>query len=175
MYSPAEDTFLLIKGIEKFPGLGKVLEIGIGSGKVAEVLSWKAIMYIGCDIELNILGQILSKPFQRTELVCCDSATCFVNNYFDTIIFNPPYLPSEEVIDRTIDGGKEGNEIILKFLESSFKLIKPKGSIFFIISSLANVQKIKDFVYSNGFDFKEVIREHFIFEDICLFWCQNLS
>jgi release factor glutamine methyltransferase len=175
MYYPSEDTFLLIRGLERGPSLGIVLEIGVGSGKVAEVLGERADMYVGCDIDRRTLNQIVHKTSSRTELVCCDSANCFINNYFDTIVFNPPYLPSEEIVDQTVDGGRKGNEIIFKFLNSSFKLLKPDGSIFFISSSLANEQELKDFIKKKKFDYEILIREHFLFEDIYLSRCRKLS
>jgi len=173
MYHPSEDTFLLIRGLERTSSLGVVLEIGVGSGKVAEVLGKRADMYIGCDIDLSTLIQIVHDAFPRTELVCCDSANCFINNHFDTVIFNPPYLPSEGIVDQTVDGGRQGNEILFKFLKSSFKLLKLYGSIFFISSSLANVQEIKDFIKENEFDYEIIIKEHYIFEDIILFRCRK--
>jgi len=174
MYHPSEDTFLLIRGLEGASSLGMVLEIGVGSGKVAEVLGERADMYVGCDISLSTLIQIIHSTFSRTELVCCDSANCFINNHFDTIVFNPPYLPSEGIVDQTVDGGRKGNEIIFKFLKSSFKLLKQNGSIFFISSSLADLQEIKDFIKEKKFDYKIIIKEHFIFEDIYLFRCRKL-
>lgn len=175
MYSPSEDTFLMIRGIEKIVSLGTVLEIGVGSGKAAEILGQKTNVYIGCDIDLSTLNQIAHKELPRTDLVCCDSADCFIDNHFDTIIFNPPYLPSEGIVDQTIDGGRHGNEILLKFLESSFKLLKPDGSIFFISSSLADVLEIKDFIKEKDSDCEIIMKEHFMFEDIYLFRCRRSS
>ncbi|MGQ9781719.1 MAG: HemK2/MTQ2 family protein methyltransferase [Nitrososphaeria archaeon] len=174
MYFPAEDTFLLIRGVKGLPSLGRVLEIGVGSGKVLEILNEVSTIYVGCDINLNVLKQTVSKDIPRTDLVCCDSAACFVDNSFDTIVFNPPYLPSESIVDQTVDGGKEGIEILLKFIKSSFRLVRKHGSILFISSSLANVEKIKEFIKENGFYYHIIAKEHFMFEDIYLFHCMKL-
>lgn len=173
MYAPAEDTFLLIRGLEHISKLGNVLEIGIGSGKVAEKLSKHAKTYVGVDIELSILKNI-KEYLPNIDLICCDSAKCFVKDYFDTIIFNPPYLPSEGFVDITIDGGESGNEILLKFLKDSFEIIKPFGTIFFIASSLSNLQKVQSFIRENGFSCMEILNESFLYETIYLFKCNRL-
>ncbi|MEM3403556.1 MAG: methyltransferase domain-containing protein [Nitrososphaeria archaeon] len=173
MYVPAEDTFLLIRGLEYTSMLGNTLEIGIGSGKVAEKLSDHVKNYVGVDIELSTLKNI-KEHLPNIDLVCGDSAKCFVKDYFDTIIFNPPYLPSEDFIDITIDGGINGNEILLKFLKDSFNIIKPSGTIFFIASSLSNLQEVQSFIRENGFSCIEILNKNFLYETISLFKCNRL-
>ncbi|MGB9724939.1 MAG: HemK2/MTQ2 family protein methyltransferase [Nitrososphaeria archaeon] len=177
MYLPAEDTYLLIRGLESYDNLGKVLEIGFGSGKVAEALNRRSEIYVGCDIDFNVLKDFkIKNPYNpKIELVCCDSASCFRNSFFDTIVFNPPYLPSDSIIDHTINGGPEGCELILKFLETSFRILNSTGSIFFIASTLSNLSKITSFIKDNGFGCKEVIKEKLFFEHIILFKCKKLS
>jgi len=173
MYVPAEDTFLLIKGLEQISKLGNVLEIGIGSGKVVEKLLDRVKTYVGVDIELTTLKNV-KEYLPDIELVCGDSAQCFIGAYFDTIIFNPPYLPSEDFVDITVDGGIGGNEILLKFLRDSFEIIKPDGVIFFVASSLSNLQEVQSFIRKNGFYCVEILNEHFIYETIHLFKCSRL-
>jgi HemK-related putative methylase len=177
MYCPAEDTYLLIRGLDSQSNLGKVLEIGFGSGKVAEALTGRSEIYVGCDIDFNVLrGFKMRHPYTpKIELVCCDSASCFRNSFFDTIVFNPPYLPSDSIVDHTINGGPEGCELILKFLENSFRILNLNGSIFFIASTLSNLSKITSFIKDNGFKCEEVMREKFFFEYIILFKCKKLS
>lgn len=119
MYLPAEDTFLLIRGLDSYNSLGRVLEIGFGSGKVAESINDKSEFYVGCDINFNVLKEFKTKNIfnLKIDLVCCDSASCFRPFSFDTIIFNPPYLPSESINDVTINGGHEGCEVTINFLK----------------------------------------------------------
>ena len=51
---------------------------------------------------------------------------------FDTIIFNPPYLPSDPKLkDLTLDGGKKGYELIQKFLKQAKKYLEKNGIILF--------------------------------------------
>lgn len=177
MYLPAEDTFLLIRGLDSYNNLGRVLEIGFGSGKVAELINEKSEFYVGCDINLSVLKEFKIKNMfnLKIDLVCCDSASCFRALSFDTIIFNPPYLPSESIEDITIDGGYEGCEITLKFLKNSFRLLKVNGLIFFVISTLSNLSKITNFLEENNFSYEEILREKFLFEHILLYKCKKLA
>jgi len=177
MYLPAEDTFLLIRGLDPYPYLGKVLEIGFGSGRVAEAVNERSEIYIGCDIDFSVLRKfkMTGKYNTKIELVCCDSASCFRNFYFDTIVFNPPYLPSDSAVDVTINGGVEGCSLTLKFLRDSFNIIKSTGLIFFVTSTLSNLPKIINFIKENGFEYEEVGREKFLFEHIILFKCRKSS
>ena len=56
-----------------------------------------------------------------------------MNKRFDTIIFNPPYLPDElKVKDLTLEGGKKGYEVIEKFLNDVSNHLKPDGAILII-------------------------------------------
>ncbi|MEM4522193.1 MAG: methyltransferase domain-containing protein [Nitrososphaeria archaeon] len=177
MYLPAEDTFLLIRGLDSYNNLGKVLEIGFGSGKVAELINEKSEFYVGCDISFSVLKEFKIKNVLnlKIDLVCCDAASCFRDLSFDTIIFNPPYLPSESIEDITIDGGYEGCEITMKFLKNSFRLLKVNGLIFFVTSTLSNLSKILDLIEENNFSYEEILREKFLFEHILLYKCKKLA
>lgn len=177
MYLPAEDTFLLIRGLDPFDNLGRMLEIGFGSGKIAEAVNEKSEIYVGCDINFDVLKEFKIKNIfnLKIELVCCDSASCFRATSFDTIIFNPPYLPSESIKDITVDGGHEGCEIIINFLENSFRVLKSDGLIFFVTSTLSNLSKITNFLKENNFGYEEIVSEKFLFEHILLFKCKRLS
>ncbi|MCX8188350.1 MAG: methyltransferase domain-containing protein [Nitrososphaeria archaeon] len=177
MYLPAEDTFLLIRGLDSYNNLGKVLEIGLGSGKVAELINERSEFYVGCDINFNVLKEFKTKNVfnLKIDLVCCDSASCFRSLSFDTIIFNPPYLPSESIEDITIDGGYEGCEVTIAFLKNSFRLLKVNGLIFFIASTLSNLSKITSFLKENNFSYEEILREKFLFEHIILYKCMKLA
>jgi release factor glutamine methyltransferase len=63
-----------------------------------------------------------------------------VKGKFDLIVFNPPYVPTEKL--ETLDmqsiawqGGKDGREVIDRFLAEVFNYLKPNGKILLLISS----------------------------------------
>ena len=72
---------------------------------------------------------------------------CFYSNLFskvkekfDVILFNPPYLQENKKEDEesklATTGGKEGSEIVNKFLEQVKKHLNKNGKIFLLTSSL---------------------------------------
>ena len=50
-----------------------------------------------------------------------------VKGFFNWIVFNPPYLPSEgDLHDHTWDGGQSGAEIIERFLKDARESPEPE-------------------------------------------------
>ncbi len=141
-YRPAEDTFFLLD-ISSDIASGRVLEMGCGSCFVLSNIA--ADFKVGCDLirpdnlkqELDlVIGDCTRPPFRYAS--------------FDHVIFNPPYLPSKVIEDVTVDGGREGIEVPMKFLRSSLKLVKSGGTIRFVLSSLSNYHKVEDAINKLG-------------------------
>jgi release factor glutamine methyltransferase len=64
-----------------------------------------------------------------------------IEDDFDWIIFNAPYLPTEDnIMDVALDGGPTGNEVISCFLEGAKTHLKKNGQILLVYSSLSNLQ-----------------------------------
>ncbi len=79
----------------------------------------------------------------------------FLKAKFDIISFNPPYLPDEKNKkdnDIALNGGKQGYETIIKFLENSKDYLKKDGFILLLFSSKSKkniiFQKAKALNYS---------------------------
>ena len=88
-------------------------------------------------------------------------------NKFDTIIFNPPYLPDEEKDkDTALDGGKEGYELIEKFIEKSKEYLAENGIILLIFSSFTKKEKVDEIIKKNNFQYEELEKIRVFFEDI---------
>ena len=146
IYSPEEDSYLLQEILEKeIPNLLKeninlkFLEVGIGSGiqlQSIEKLGIKKENIFGVDINIDAIKQCQELGFH------CINSDLFenVNENYDIIIFNPPYLPKTENEDKESElittGGKIGSEIINKFLIQSKKHLNKNGKIYLLISSL---------------------------------------
>jgi release factor glutamine methyltransferase len=62
-----------------------------------------------------------------------------VEGKFDWIIFNAPYLPAEGFDDLSWEGGIQGKEIILRFLEDAPNFLSRGGSILLVYSSLTSL------------------------------------
>ena len=96
------------------------------------------------------------------------------NRKFDVILFNTPYLPTEddEVIDDTInyafDGGLNGRKVIDLFLNEVSNYLNDGGIVQLIQSSLSGNEETLDKLDEAGFIAEIVASEHFFFEDITL-------
>ncbi len=134
VYEPSDDSFLLIDNLNINPG-EKVLEIGTGSGIVAMYASKVADEVVATDINFNAI-EIAEKNFLLNNI---DNINILFgdlfeplksegfNEKFDVILFNTPYLPTEndEVLEDDLnyafDGGLDGRKIIDPFFKSSEK------------------------------------------------------
>jgi len=79
-----------------------------------------------------------------------------------------PYLPSDEVLDRTIDGGKEGIEVPLEIIRTVLDRLEKNGRFLFLTSSLANSQKLINQTKKLGFMIKIIAKKKLFFEELIL-------
>jgi release factor glutamine methyltransferase len=163
IYKPAEDTFFIADYIKHEQG-NSVLDIGTGSGYVARVLSNNFSLVVATDIDYNSLR---SQGKKLENCICCDAADA-LHHKFDLIVCNMPYLPSEIISDKTVDGGKEGVEIPLRIIESAKNCLKQEGQILFLTSSLANYQKLIEKIKQLGFSCKIVAQKKLFFEELVI-------
>ena len=94
IYEPGEDSFLLAKYVEKF-AKGNVLDIGTGSGVQAE----NALKFSKDVLAVDIDKKAVSYVKKRGVKAKVSDLFSNVKGKFDLIIFNPPYLPDEELED----------------------------------------------------------------------------
>ena len=175
IYEPAEDSFLLQKYVGKF-SKGLVLDIGTGSGIQAKAAAEKADFVIGIDINQKAID-FCNKHLKSSKILFLksDMFSFFENkhNKFDTIIFNPPYLPEDKKYkDAALDGGKRGYEIIEKFLKAAGKFLADDGTILLVFSSFTDKEKIDKLIKSNHLKSEELERIHISFEDI---YCYKIT
>jgi methylase of polypeptide subunit release factors len=136
-YLSSDDSELLRKVLGHYSG-DRCLEIGIGYG--SNLLELK-------DRFFGVVGTDLTKTDgfgvnRGSDLVISDSGTCFRAACFDLVVLNPPYVPSDEFFDPTTDGGKFGFEVIERFLREATRLIKSRGRILLVFSSLNPMKKL---------------------------------
>lgn len=149
IYEPVEDSYLLQKYV-KIYAKGKVLDIGTGSGILAETAFKKTKNVLAVDINHKCVDFVNKKGIK------CIKSDLFekVKGKFDLIIFNPPYLPLDkrEPEDSRLatTGGEKGFEILERFLKEAKKFLNEQGKILIVCSSLTgNVEKIfKKYNYS---------------------------
>jgi release factor glutamine methyltransferase len=157
---PAEDTQLLAECVRNYRGKW-ALEIGIGSGTVAQALAENFDSVTGSDIDLASLKYCYKSKNNAIALVCCDAASAF-RGKFDLIVSNPPYLPDDTVKDATVHGGPKGIEKTIHFIKSALPLLADGGRILVLVSSLADQSLLDLFVQERKLK-KKVVKEKVLF------------
>ena len=162
-YAPAEDTYFLEDNILNEKG-NYALDIGTGTGYLTRTLSKNFSYVIGTDIDFNSLNKQNKKIKNR---ICCDGADA-LNCKFDLIVCNMPYLQSDRIDDRRVDGGKEGVVIPLKIIKSAVPCLEESGKMLFVTSSLANYEKLIIESQKLGLELKIIARKKFFFEELII-------
>ena len=177
VYNPAEDSYLLADNLEIQEGQS-VLEIGTGSGIVAMYASRLTDRITVTDINFDAC-ELARRNFEDNgiegiEILFGNLFEPVGNRKFDVILFNTPYLPTEDddVIDDTInyafDGGVNGRKVIDLFLNEVGNHLNDGGIVQLIQSSLSGNQETLSMLYELGFIAEIKASEHFFFEDITL-------
>lgn len=162
-YVPAEDTFFLAKYIKNEKGQ-MALEIGTGSGYLARILEENFDVVVATDVEFaSLKGQ---EP-RSQNTVCCDGASA-LGAKFDLVVCNLPYLPSDNIVDKAVDGGPEGLLIPHKIIESASVCVKPWGKMLYLTSSLANYEKLMSQTESLNFSVRILAKKKLFFEELVL-------
>jgi release factor glutamine methyltransferase len=169
IYPPKEDSLLLEKWVKKLAA-GKVLDMGTGSGIQSLAAAKKAKSVLAVDINPAVIKHC-KKEIAGRKIKCLQSDLfAKVKGEFDTIIFNPPYLPQElPERDVALEGGKKGYETIVRFLESANAHLRTNGAILLLFSSLSNKDHIEQSIRQNLFEFKELGSLHIFFEDLFVY------
>ncbi len=169
IYEPSDDSFFFAGFLKNYVKKNKpatFLDMGCGSG---------------------ILAKTVEKFFTKGKILCVDinpsavSATRLIglkavksnlfskvskNKKFDLITFNAPYLPMDvnepKESQLATTGGKNGDEIPIKFLKQAKNYLADNGKILLLISSLTPLEKI------NKFKPKILAKKKLFFEELLI-------
>ena len=157
VYIPAEDSYLLADNLQIEKGQS-VLEIGTGSGIVAMYASRLTDRITVTDINFDAC-ELARKNFEDNgidgiEILWGNMFEVVKNRKFDVILFNTPYLPTEddEVLEDTINYAFENDGGIVQLIQSSLS------------GNDETLSKLDEL----GFIAEIAETEHFFFEDITL-------
>ena len=162
MYEPREDSFLMLKHIKSY-AKGHVLDMGTGSGILAEEAGRYADNVVAADIDGKIIDGLKKRNSNNITFVNSDLFSN-VRGKFNLIMFNPPYLPSRKIKHADLDGGKNGTQIIAKFLEQAKKYLKKDGKILILTSSLN--KNIETLFKRYKYHFRKIDEERLFFEKL---------
>ncbi len=167
VYPPSEDSYFLLECLDV--GKEKVLEIGTGTGIIALHAAKKGADVTAVDKNRKVVENALKNAEVNGIRMAVKQSDLFSNveGHFDVIVFNPPYLPSENM-EEAWEGGREGIEIAERFLEEAPKYLNPDGKIYILLSTLGNIDKLIG-EFSPPFAFEEIGRLSLFFEKLIVY------
>ena len=154
-YEPQEDSYLLLEYVKQL-AYGKVLDMGTGSGILAKeaVYSHEVDEVVAVDIDEQCIEELNKKDTKKIRAFQSDLFGD-VDEKFDTIVFNPPYLPLEEKDkDKALDGGVKGYEVIEMFLKEAKKHLNRGGIILMVFSSRTGKPEVDAIIKRERYKFE---------------------
>ena len=161
VYIPSEDTDLLLNVLEeeiikRNKTFKKAIEIGTGNAFLSLEIYDNVNQLYSTDINPIVIDYLLNvKDKYNLEKMKVVYSNLFDsiddNEKFDLIVFNPPYVPTEDLekeddsingYDLAVNGGKDGREIIDSFLEKLPNHLEREGVCYLLVSSLNNPVEI---------------------------------
>lgn len=169
IYEPREDSFLILKHIKDY-AKGKILDMGTGSGILAEEAS-KYGDVLAVDIDDEVIKYVKKKGIK----VIKSDLFANISGKFNLIIFNPPYLPEDKEEDdkskRITTGGKNGSELMGRFLSQAHFYLNEQGKILIVFSSLSG--DILKLIKIHNFKYLLLDKHKLFFEEILVCICSE--
>jgi release factor glutamine methyltransferase len=169
VYRPAEDSGLLAEAAVA-GAHGRVLEVGTGSGWVAEqIATERGLHVVGSDRNPHAAREARDRG---VEAVVADLLEPFRADAFDTVCFNPPYLPTDpdnewdDWMEQALSGGESGRAVIEPFLTDVGRVLAPGGVVFLLVSSLTEYDAVLELVTAAGFSHTVAREASFPFETL---------
>lgn len=170
VYEPREDTWLLLSALEDMDVAGKrILDMGTGSGALAHACATKGGEVLAVDLSREAVIRTGAEAQRRgleVEVVRGDLFSA-LEGRFDFIVFNPPYLPSQTLSDRAVDGGPDGTVVLHRFLEELSDHLGGRGLALILLSSLNDPSKL--FKYFPHFEFEPIKTRSLFLEELIVF------
>ena len=144
VYTPREDSYLLKRFVSTLDLEGtRVLDMGTGTGIIALEMARQGANVTAADINPEALQMAKknaeSENLENIEFVETDLFED-IEQSFNLITFNPPYLPKkqgQETTEKEWYGGETGSEITSKFIQNSQPYLEQNGAYLTITSNKA--------------------------------------
>jgi len=185
VYEPAEDSFLLAERLAIKDG-DMVLDVGTGCGILAVLATKKAKKVIATDInpfavQSAAQNAVLNNFDDKIEVRQGDLFEPIEKNErFDVILFNAPYLPSEEweerdMVSQAWAGGETGRKVIDRFISSVGKYLSENGKILLVQSTLSDVEQSLRMFFEEGLVAQVIAEKKVAFETIVVIEARRLN
>ncbi|XP_063952685.1 methyltransferase N6AMT1-like isoform X2 [Lytechinus pictus] len=178
VYEPAEDTFLLLDGLQKEAAFIRQLqpsicvEVGCGSGIIISALSKlinQSALCIATDrnpYATHCTKRTAQLNLCQVEVMNCDLLTPLerrLQGSVDILIFNPPYVvtPSNEMkssgIEASWAGGADGREVTDRLLPLVPNLLSQQGVMYLVAIRENKPEELMTWMSSLGLDSSVVL------------------
>lgn len=169
VYEPAEDSRLLADAaVDRVGDDELVLEVGVGSGYVAErVAEETGARVVGSDVNPDACAAARDRG---VETVRADLLDPFAAGSVDVVLCNPPYLPTpperewDDPLEHALSGGEDGRRVVRPFLADVGRVLRDGGRGYLLISTLTGVEEVADLAAEAGLDARRIAEEAFPFE-----------
>ncbi len=178
IYQPREDSLMLAYQVKKY-AKGIVLDVGTGSGIQAKTAAQKASVSKVFAVDINKEAikycrrniKIKKIKFLQSDLFSIfKKSRKFKKIKFDSIIFNPPYLPKDHLKkDIAVIGGRKGYETLERFLNEVSQYLHSDGITLVSFSSLTNKNKVDEAVLKNLLTSKMLHSTRLFFEELYVY------
>ncbi|MFW9819717.1 MAG: HemK2/MTQ2 family protein methyltransferase [Candidatus Thorarchaeota archaeon] len=204
VYAPSDDTYLMLDYFKshinsqyfdgiKLSEVKNLLDMGTGTGLFAiffQIIKNKYHNFNPKIYASDILDEAIKCAESNQIANGINHKIIFLNSNlfnsfpsqlrssFNIIIFNPPYLPSSQlikreekkIIDYSWDGGIKGYDIIINFLNNapSYLNLKKEHYIYCITSSRTNLKKLNREIIKLGYENEIVSKKRIFFEQLNL-------
>ncbi|CEG12044.1 conserved hypothetical protein [groundwater metagenome] len=168
VYGPSDDSYLLADILKNYDLEGKdVLDIGTGTGILAIIAAQKCASVSGSDINdkaLEIAKKNAALNDAKIEFMKSDLFEG-INEKFDLIVFNSPYLPPETqgFSNKILEKSWNDDGTIEKFFEEVDAHLKDDGKFLILLSSLTKISLER---YTEKFVMEKVTSKKLFFEEI---------
>ena len=168
VYLSSDDSLLLRRVLRRYSG-DSCLEIGAGNGGGLSELAGRFRFVVGTDIlrpEAELDG--------RESFILADRASCFKDSSFDLVAFNPPYLSSGRVEDPAVDGGTDGVDAAVSFLQEAIRVVKSTGKIVMLLSSFNPRGRLEALCKEHGLRMTLAESSHIFFERLDVYLLERV-
>ena len=171
VYQPAEDSALLADVVVDVVESGdRVLEVGTGSGWVAEQLAHETNASVYAS-DINPFACTAARD-RGVATIRANMLDPFARRSFDVVCFNPPYLPTDpdeewdDWMEHALSGGPDGRRLVVPFLSDLRRVLAANGRGYLLISSFTGYDEVVSIAAEAGLQADPVREESYPFETL---------
>lgn len=175
VYAPSEDSLLLAESISVEKGC-TAIDVGCGSGiQTLNMLSKGAEKVIALDTSEEALEATMKNCGAAGfgKKVDARKSDLFKNcrEKSDLIVFNPPYIATADKKFSDLDGGKNGREVLDRFLAQMPAHLNEGGECYFLQTNLNGYAQTEQKLKKLGLSFNVAARKKLFFEELAVYRC----